>query len=181
MKINLFYLPFVLLAFTSFSLEAFYLKLSEDQIEVYESLPREDQPILPLDRNFTWGAHQSTQFTPRSLEMLDKKFLIQTGGGIQRAIGTAEMLTLVRKILEDRGARLSTDEMEFYAMHQIFSYLHHIGSPRADRFLDIMATCHQTGEKCNEAITFDELAEFIEQEKAKIFHLISAPAAAPAS
>lgn len=158
------------------SAEARDVTLSKDEIEVYQSMPMKDQPVVPLENTFSFRGQRSTSYTLKMIEALDRTFFQQTGGlGVNRNIGTAKMLAMINKTLETGKNHLTDEEMDTYATSRILAYLHEIKSPRADNFAKALKTCETQKVSCEQSITFDELFGFIEKQKALILSKIKKP------
>lgn len=150
--------------------------LTKEEIEYYETLPLEDQPLVPLENTFSFRGQRSTAYTLRSIQQLNLSFLMQTGGrGMSRNIGTAKMLAIINKTLEVGLHHLTEEEMDAYATSQILTYLHEINSPRAQTFYQGLQWCETKNKSCDQVISLEELEGFIEKQKRVIFAKIKKP------
>ncbi len=144
--------------------------LTKEEIELYKALPPEDQPLVPLEHTFSFRGQRSTSFTLKAIDSLTRSFLEKTGGmGINRNIGTAKMLAIINKTLDEGSHHLTEEEMDGYATSQFLKYLYEIKSPRAKTFYKALDACESQNRSCEGVITFNELYGFIEKQKTMIY------------
>lgn len=150
--------------------------LTKEEIEIYKALPPEAQPLVPLEHTFSFRGQRSTSFTLKAIESLTRSFLEQTGGmAINRNIGTAKMLAIINKTLDEGRHHLNEEEMDAYATSQFLKYLYEIKSPRAKTFYKALEACESKNITCEGVITFAELYGFIEKQKAMIYSKVKKP------
>ncbi|AIL12478.1 hypothetical protein IM40_01365 [Candidatus Paracaedimonas acanthamoebae] len=150
--------------------------LTKEEIESYKALPFEAQPLVPLEHTFSFRGQRSTSYTLKAIENLTRSFLEQTGGmGINRNIGTAKMLAIINKTLDEGGHHLNEEEMDAYATSQLLKYLYEIKSPRAKTFYKALEACESKNITCEGIITFTELYGFIEKQKTLIYSKVKKP------
>jgi len=81
-------------------------------------------PVIPEEKTFSYKGMTSYQASPLTLKVLNEDFIIQTGGGIKRAVGTAELLSLVNIQLGGTNiAKLTEQEKDTEAKASIVSML----------------------------------------------------------
>ncbi|MFN7710221.1 MAG: hypothetical protein ACK5O7_04615 [Holosporales bacterium] len=79
------------------------------------------QPFVPEAKSFSYKVQShSNQITPLNIKVLDRNFIVTTGGGIARAVGSVELMVLVlaslkgtavERMNEDQKHKLARDLM----------------------------------------------------------------------
>lgn len=90
--------------------------VGSDQMPEGIEFPDESlEPFLPYDA--LQGPMNTNQVTPLSLKNTDRAFIEQTGGGIERAIGTGKLLLLVREqyVYENSIQHMDLEERQHLA------------------------------------------------------------------
>lgn len=138
--------------------------LNAAQIEVFESIPRGDQPILPPDRQFTYKNQRSTQITANTLKVTDEAALAQTDL-FARFFESVKLFILVNIATKNPAIVHNTDdELSQLANSQIEAYLLNHNSPRAKTFKESVNEC-STRNLCEETITKEELGAILREQK----------------
>ncbi|ARN85197.1 hypothetical protein [Candidatus Nucleicultrix amoebiphila] len=141
--------------------------LNEDQIEVLESMPTGDHPILPPDRQFTYKNQRSTQITANTLEATDESALEQTGI-FARFFESVKLFILVNIATKNPSIIDNTDdELSQLANSHIEAYLLNHNSPRAKTFKESVNEC-STRNLCEETIAKEELSAILREQKREL-------------
>lgn len=71
------------------------------------------QPFVPENKAFKYKVQStSNQITPLSIKLMDRNFVTTTGGGIARAVGSAELMILVLASLNGQAVHTMSDDQK---------------------------------------------------------------------